>query len=87
MKQLKVYGDTNTLRENASDAVELEALKKLDGDKRVKWFTSNIVHYEYRIYRLRVRDQRQVSDHRLTSRSTAALFEPPMKISPTNSRG
>jgi hypothetical protein len=45
MKQLKVYGDTNTLRENASDAVELEALKKLDGDKRVKWFTSNIVHY------------------------------------------
>ena len=46
MKQLKVYGDTNTLRENASDTVELEALKKLDGDKRVKWFTSNIVHYE-----------------------------------------
>jgi hypothetical protein len=27
------------------------------------------------------------SDHRLTSRSTAALFELPMKISPTNSRG
>jgi hypothetical protein len=46
MKQLKVYGDTNTLRENASDTVELKALKKLDGDKRVKWVTSNIVHYE-----------------------------------------
>lgn len=46
MKQLNVYGDTNTLRGNASDAVEVAALKKLEGDKRVKWFTSNIVNHE-----------------------------------------
>ena len=29
MELLKVYGDTNTLRGNASNAVELVALKKL----------------------------------------------------------
>ena len=46
MELLKVYGDTNTLRGNASNAVELAALKKLEGDDRVKFFTSNIVNYE-----------------------------------------
>ena len=46
MKQLNVYGDTNTLYGNASDSVELMALKKLEGDSRVKFFTSNIVNYE-----------------------------------------
>ena len=46
MKPLKVYGDTNTLRGNTSDAAEVEALEKLAGDKRLKWFTSNIVNYE-----------------------------------------
>jgi hypothetical protein len=46
MKQLNVYGDTNTLRENASDPVELAALEKLERDNRVKLFTSNIVNYE-----------------------------------------
>jgi hypothetical protein len=64
MKQLKVYGDTNTLRENASDVVELEALKKLDGDKRVKWFTSNIVHYEATNTRDETKRGALVTDHK-----------------------
>jgi predicted nucleic acid-binding protein len=45
-KQLNVYGDTNTLRGNVSDATEREALEKIVEDKSVKLFTSHLVNHE-----------------------------------------
>jgi hypothetical protein len=45
-KQLKVYGDTNTLRDNADDPAEVVALKKLAADSRLEWWKSNIVDIE-----------------------------------------
>jgi hypothetical protein len=64
MKQLKIYGDTNTLCENASDAAELAALEKLLGDERVRWFTSNIVHYEATNTPDEIKRSTLVADHK-----------------------
>ena len=44
-KQLKIYGDTNTLSGNASNASERSALRKLAADG-VAVMSSNLVNYE-----------------------------------------
>ena len=48
MSQLKVYGDTNTLPENAmrDRPEERAALQTLRSDDRLQWFTSHIVRLE-----------------------------------------
>jgi len=45
--KIRVYCDTNTLPGNAGNsATESEALKQLQSDERLTWFTSHIVRHE-----------------------------------------
>jgi hypothetical protein len=47
-RELKIYGDTNTLPSNTNDArpEELAALRQLWADKKLSWLTSHLVSHE-----------------------------------------